>query len=82
MKNKILISVLAVFLVFLISCQQAPKKEVTGTAKITAPGSESTPNAAVDSIGNDITAASADEKDLGTDGLSDVDSGLSEVQNI
>jgi len=46
------------------------------------PTTPTTGDAAVDAVGNDLTNVDAVEKDLGTDELSDLDSGLADVQNI
>ena len=93
--------ILSVFLMFLIACQQAAKKEVQCTQEAfqcpdgsyvgrTWPNCEFAPcpttgttgDAAVDAVGNDLNSIDSVEKDLDTDELSDLDSGLADVQNI
>ena len=86
MKSKLSMIILLVFIVsIVIACQKATNGTDLGTMKKTETsisGGSAGANAAVDSVGNDLNTANADEKDLGTDNLSDVDSGLNEVQNI
>ena len=86
MKGKLSLIILLVFIVsIVIACQQATNGTDLSAMKKTetsiSSGSAGA-NAAVDSVGNDLNTANADEKDLGTDNLSDVDSGLSDIQNI
>lgn len=103
MKNKIVLVILSVFLMFLIACQQATKKEMQCTLDVVqcpdgsyvgraGPNCEFEPcpttptaatgDAAVDAVGNDLNSVDSVEKDLGIDELSDLDSGLSDIQNI
>ena len=85
--KKILLLIFILIVISIAACQQnqdvMEKKndamEKTGTAISEA---DTTGNAAVDAVGDDLSAANADEKDLGTDEFSDLDSGLSDAQNI
>jgi len=82
-KLSLLIFVLALF--FIAACQQAQKStasKVESTNKVEAPKTGATGNAAVDAVGNDLNSVNSVEKDLNSDQLNDVDSGLSDVQNI
>ena len=85
MKNKIIVGILSLFLIFLIACQQAAKEPVMekkedAMQKTEAPAT--TGEAAVDAVGNDLTNVNTVEKDLSADELSDLDAGLIDVQNI
>ena len=100
MKNKIVLVVLYIFLIFLIACQQAVKKETGQCTKEaylcpdgsyvgrTGPNCEftcpTTPkvDAAVDAVGKDLNSTDTVANDLSTDTLGNLDSGLSDVQNI
>ena len=75
MKNKIVLVVLSIFLIFLIACQQTVKKE-------TKPVTTSTGDSAVDAVGKDLNSTDTVANDLSTDPLGNLDSGLSDVQNI
>ncbi|MBI2650235.1 hypothetical protein HYX04_02885 [Candidatus Woesearchaeota archaeon] len=85
MKNKIVLVILFIFLIFLIACQQAAKEPVMekkADAMEKAPATAATGEAAVDAVGSDLTNVDAVEKDLSSDELSDLDAGLTDVQNI
>ena len=75
MKNKIMLVVLSIFLMFLIACQQAAKTETAATVPTAG-------DAAVDSIGSGLNNTDNVAKDLNTDDLSSLDSSLSDMQNI
>ena len=87
--KKIFLSFVVVLIIFVVACQQSAEKSSTGkdamkkteTAGI-APPADTTGNAAVDAVGNDLNNANADEKDLGAGNLNDLDSGLSDIENI
>ena len=78
MKNKITLAILSLFLMFLIACQQAAKTE---TATISTPAT-TTGDAAVDAVGNGLNITDSVANDLSTDNLGNLDSGLTDVQNI
>ena len=83
--KKILISILILLIISIVACQPAKqevmeKKEQAMEKEV--PKVEATGEAAVDAVGNDLTNVDKVDKDLSTDELSDLDSGLSEVQNI
>ena len=78
MKNKIALAILSIFLIFLIGCQQAAKTVTTTTA----PKTGATGDAAVDAVGKDLNSTDTVANDLSTDTLGNLDSGLSDVQNI
>ena len=71
--KRILLSIFILLLISIAACQPA-KKEVT---QATATG-----DAAVDAVGKDLNNTDNVEKDLSTDNLGNLDSGLSDVQNI
>ncbi len=78
-----LIFVLTVFLV--VACQQARKgvaeTKENITKQVEAPKA-TTGEAVVDAVGKDLSNVDTVEKDLSTDELNDLDSGLADVQNI
>lgn len=84
--NKIALSVFILLIISLAACQQAVKKEAGADSmkktEATAPKAEATGNAAVDGIGNDINGVDAVDKDLNSNQLSDLGSGLADIQNI
>lgn len=87
MKNKITLVILSIFLIFLIACQQTAKKEVMEkktviTQSTETPKVETSGEAAVDAVGRGINNVDIVEKDLNPENLSDLDSGLADVQNI
>lgn len=61
--------------------EQAMEKEVQAMEK-EVPKAETTGEAVVDAVGNDLTNVNNVEKDLSADELGDLDSGLADVQNI
>lgn len=73
--KKILFLMFVLIILSVSACKQAVKK-------VEAPKVEATGDATVDSIGKDISSIDNIEKDLSVDELKDLDSGLSEVQNI
>lgn len=78
MMKKAMLLILAAIVISIVACQQQPK-----AAKTTAmPAPNVASEAAVDAIGKDLGNVAADQNDLSTDNLSDLDSGLSAVQNI
>jgi len=83
MKNKIMLAILSIFLISLIACQQAVKKEVKPVTTTTTPiAAPTTGDAAVDAVGNDLNTTNSVANDLSTDNLGSLDSGLADVQNI
>ena len=83
--KKILLSIFIFVLIFITACQQAAKepvmeKKVDIMQKTETP--TATGDAAVDAVGKDLNSVDAVEKDLNAENLSDLDSGLSDVQNI
>jgi len=78
---------LAVVVVLVVAaCQKAPsgvsdKNLVKSDEQIVA-NSDATGNAAVDSIGSDLSDADAAEKDLTESNIEDIDSGLQDIENI
>ncbi len=79
-----LMALVAVFAV--VACQ----KESTGvsdgkmdqTKEQPVMQSDVTGDAAVDSIGSDLSDAEAAEKELSGEGIEDIDSGLQDIENI
>lgn len=86
MKSKTTAAIFLIFAVILIAaCNQAKKQEqVTQRPEspATATPEATTGNAAVDSVGQDISNVDSIEKDLNTDQLDDIDAGLEDIQNI
>ena len=78
MKKAILVAFM--LLVVVMTACQAPKKETP----VTKPAAVDTPvgDTAVNSVGTGINNVDAVEKDLNADELSDLDSGLSDIENI
>lgn len=81
MENKIVVISITLIMIFILACQQGVKKE-GAMNKAETPKVVSTGEAAVDAVGNDLNSVDSVEKDLNVDNLSDVDSGLTDVQNI
>ena len=88
--KKILSAIFVILLIAITACQQNVKKSGEGSmvqSKNVETGTQAsqatnTGDSAVDSVGNDLNSVNNDEKDLGTENLSDLDSGFSDVQNI
>ena len=94
--KKVLSLVFVIMVVSIAACQQAVNKDAAQSQgdsaspldNIPSPviGSNqktgSTGNSDIDSIGSNIDNSNKDEKDLGTDDFSDLDSGLMDVENI
>lgn len=71
--------VLVFLLVFIAACQQPKIVEKPAAEK---PVSATTGEAAVDAVSSGISNVDSVERDLSSDELSDVDSGLADVQGI
>lgn len=87
MKSKTTATMLLIFVVFLIAaCNQAKKQQQEVIQKTVTPAAATaeapTGNAAVDSVGQDISNVDNIEKDLNTDQLGDLDAGLQDIQDI
>ena len=84
--RKVMLFVFILLVISIVACQQAAKKEAkivtTTTTTTPAPAVEQTGDAAVDAVGKDLNNTDSVEKDLGTDQLTDLESGLGDVQNI
>ena len=78
--KKILFSVLIIALLFVVACQKAGTEAVGN--KLPVEKATTTTDAAVDSVGKDINNVDSVDKDLNSDDLSQLDSGLNDVQNI
>ena len=83
--KKILLSILVLLIISIVACQPA-KQEVMEKKEQAmekeAPKVETTGESVVDAVGNDLNNVDNVDKDLSTDELSDLDSGLADVQNI
>lgn len=83
--KKLLFLIFVLVLMTIAACQQAAEpaagKKEEAMQKI-EPQVETTGDAAVDAVGNDLNNVNSVEKDLGADELGDLDSGLSDIQNI
>ena len=82
---KKILAICIILLMIAVACQQGVKK--APAENVQAGGSQATTatttgDATVDSVGNDLNKVNTDEKDLSTNNLGDVDSGLQDVQNI
>lgn len=84
--NKILLSVFILLLISVAACQQAAKEPVMekkgDVMQKPEPPTVATGDAAVDAVGKDLNVVDTVEKDLSVDELSDLDSGLADIQNI
>ena len=86
--KKILLSVFIMLIISIVACQQAKepvmeKKEDAMQKDVPKAGTApATGEAAVDAVGSGLTDVDAVERDLSSDDLSDVDAGLTDVQNI
>ncbi len=77
MKKTVLV-VFMLLVVFITACQ-APKKDTAVTKPVAVTPVE---DAAVNSVGAGINNVDSVENDLNADELSDLDSGLSDIENI
>ncbi len=77
--KKIVILFFMLLVVFMTACQ-APKKDMPAAKPVAV----ETPveDAAVSSVGSGINIVDSVENDLNVDELSDLDSGLSDIENI
>ncbi|MEK6983841.1 MAG: hypothetical protein AABX33_04675 [Nanoarchaeota archaeon] len=91
MRNTTIAMVLSILVIILAACQPAKKDVITNEelTKIKEDMTKTTPaqqgttgNAAVDAVGKDLNQVSNEEKELSTDQLGDLDSGLNDVENI
>ncbi|MDP3765472.1 MAG: hypothetical protein Q8R04_03085 [Nanoarchaeota archaeon] len=93
--KKVLLLILVLMIISLAACQQQAKepamekktdvmekKDGAMQKAPEAPKVETTGDAAVDAVGNDLNNVDSVDKDLDPDQLSDLDSGLADVQNI
>lgn len=81
--KKTLLSILII--IFIVACKpaaQVPSKDVMEKKTDAMGKPAATGDAAVDAVGNDLNNVDSVEKDLSTNELSDLDSGLSDVENI
>ena len=80
--KKIIVILLMLMVVSFVACQKAPSKETMekGTGVMEKP--TATSDATVDSVGNDLNNVDNVDKDLSSEELSDLDSGLSDVDSI
>ncbi|MBS3104756.1 hypothetical protein J4234_00695 [Candidatus Woesearchaeota archaeon] len=85
--KKLIPVIFVLMVILLVACKQAvketPKQTGTPTAKpAEIPKVEITGEKAVDSVGSGINDVNSVEKDLSTDELSDLDSGLADISKI
>ena len=71
---------LIVMVISIVACKKAVKEETPKLPE--TPKVETTGNAAVDAVGNDLNSIASVEKDLSTDELNEIDSGLQDIENI
>ena len=85
MKNEFLF-IFIIMLIFIAACRQAPQQDVMEKKdtmeKEAMEKPPTTGDAAVDAVGSDLNNVNNVEKDLSADELSDLDSGLSDIENI
>ena len=77
-KGTLFMLVLIILVVSVAACKPAAKAPAGDVMEKPA----ATSDAAVDAVGNDLNNVDSVEKDLSTNDLSDLDSGLSDVENI
>jgi len=77
--KKLLIFVFVLLLISVAACKKTVKQDVMEKKPV---AQQPAADAAVDSIENDLNSVDAVEQDLNTDELNDIDSGLSEIENI
>jgi len=77
MKNKTALVILSLLLISIVACQQQKAAKEQSAA---APGT--TGEAAVDAVGKNLNNVAADEKDLSTENMTELDAGLADMQNI
>lgn len=87
MKSKTTAAIFLIFaVIFIAACNPQAKKQEQVTQRPESPATATpeatTGNAAVDSVGQDISNVDSIEKDLNTDQLDDIDAGLEDIQNI
>ncbi len=83
--KKVFLSISILLIISLAACQQAAQQEVMEKkeeAMEKAPEIETTGEAVVDAVGNDLNNVDSVEKDLSADELSDLDAGLADVEKI
>lgn len=70
-------------LISIVACKKAAE-EVMVKEEVKAPEAsvEVTGDAAVDAVGSDLNNIQNVEKDLGTEDLNEIDSGLQDIENI
>lgn len=79
--GKLLSFILIFFVISIIACQPA-KEKVMEKKQVTIEKPAATGDAAVDAVGKDINNVDSIDKDLSADQLSNLDSGLSDVEKI
>ena len=83
--KKTLLSILIILIISIVACKpaaQVPSKDVMEKKTDAMGKPAATGDAAVDAVGNDLNNVDSVEKDLSTNELNDLDSGLSDVENI
>ncbi len=84
--KKLLLFLSVLLVISIVACKPAAKevmeKKEEVMEKTPEIATETTGEAVVDAVGNDLNNANNDEKDLGIDELGDLDSGLADIQNI
>ena len=83
--KKLLFFIFVMMLVSISACKQAVKEEIKKEEVITQESQtkvETTGEAVVDAVGNDLNSIQSVEKDLGTEELNEIDSGLQDIENI
>ena len=82
--RKILFLILVIAFLFVVGCQKSGTSVVENKvpAEKTTATTATTTDATVDSVGNDINNVDSVDKDLSSDDLSGLDSGLNDVQTI
>ena len=77
--KKLSSSIFILTVILIVACQQTVKKEVMEKKEAKV---ETTGEAVIDGVGSDLNNVNSIEKDLSTEDISDIESGLSDIQNI
>ncbi len=83
MKKIIQIIILAVLLLYAVSCStKTPQTVLTPTDSQIQPQQSSTGEASADSFGNGVSDADSEEKELSSSGLEGSDSGFDDIESM
>ena len=83
--KKLLFFIFVMMIVSISACKQAVKEQIKKEDVIIQESQievGTTGEAVVDAVGNDLNSIQSVEKDLGTEDLNELDSGLQDIENI